>query len=454
MSKIVLKNSMVMCEAGFRRHEVLIDGPYITKIEPQINESGAKEIDCRGMLVFPGLIDAHVHFRDPGMPQKATIYSESRAAALGGVTSFIDMPNTNPATTTIEALNAKKAVASKDSLINYGFYLGGTGNNIEEIKKVNPHEVAGIKLYMGSTTGDLLVDEENKLLQSFEAAPNLVATHCEDNAIINENTKRAREEYGDDNIPFEIHNIIRSRDCCVKSTQLAIAMAEHTKKRLHVMHLSTKEELALMQPYVASKEPLATRLVTGEACIPHLFFNESDYSRLKGFLKCNPAIKNEQDRRALVQGLRSGLISTIGTDHAPHELAVKQGQPYLKTASGIPSVQYSLNVILELFKRGEISLEEGIRAATRNVAERYGIEKRGVIKEGNFADIVVVDLGERMRVFADDIKSLCGWSPFTGTSFATSVVHTIASGVQVVENGQLCAETGNPMALTYNQVAY
>ena len=292
-------------------------------------------------------------------------------------------------------------------------------------------------------------------MQMFAAAPTIVAVHCEDNTIVNANTKRAREMYGE-HVPFNMHPIIRSRECCLKSTQLAIAVAEATKARLHIMHISTKDEVELLTQYAPKNaarttlEEIHDRQISAEVCIPHLFFNESDYPRLQGFLKCNPAVKYEFDRLALVQGLRRGILTTIGTDHAPHELAVKQSNDYLKVASGLPSVQFSLPVIFDLFKRGEISLEEGIKAATCNVAARFGVEKRGSLKEGNFADVVIVDPRERYTVHEDDIISLCHWSPFVGQSFTCRIAHTIASGVQVVRDGQICAQSGQAHALRFN----
>lgn len=447
MSKILLKNATAMCDTGFRQTEILIDGPYIAKIDAHINEAHDKEIDCSGKLVLPGLIDAHVHFRQPGMEQKATIATESAAAALGGVTSFMDMPNTNPPTTTIEALKAKKELAQRDSLVNYGFYLGASENNLDEIARVDPHEVAGIKIYMGSTTGNLLLDDDNALYKMFKAAPTIVATHCEDNGIVNANTKRAKEQYGD-HIPFDMHPIIRSRECCLKSSQLAIEVAKATNARLHIMHLSSQDEVDEVAKYATGD--IHSRQISAEVCIPHLFFNESDYQRLKGFLKCNPSVKYERDRRAVIQGLRKGIITTIGTDHAPHELAVKTSDNYLNVASGLPSVQFSLPVLFELSKRGELSLEEAIKGATINVAERFGVEKRGAIKEGNFADIAILDPKTPYTVHQDDIVSLCKWSPMLNHQFNSKVWCTIASGNVVVEDYKICASAGNAMALRFN----
>ena len=447
MSKIALKNATVMCESGFKRTEVLIEDRLIAKIDPQVNTDGAKVIDCHGMLVLPGLIDAHVHFRQPGMEKKATIKTESAAAALGGVTSFMDMPNTNPPTVSMDALNGKKDIAKKDSYVNYAFYLGASDKNLEEVKRADPHEIAGVKIYMGSTTGGLLLEGESALVKMFKASPTLVATHCEDNTIINANTALAKEMYGD-HIPFNMHPIIRSRDCCIKSSALAIEAAKEAVARLHLAHLSTAEEVEMMREFASG--PLHSRQVTGEVCIPHMFFNEGDYDRLKGFLKCNPSVKYERDRRALLAGLRKGLISTIGTDHAPHELAVKTSENYLNVASGLPSIQYSLSVIFELSKRGEISLEEGVKAATCNVAERFGIEKRGTIKEGYYADLVVFDPGEGFIVEQKDIASLCGWSPMLGQRFKGRVRDTIASGRLVVQDYAIASEPGDAMALRFN----
>lgn len=448
MPQIVLKQATALLENGFRPVDLLIDGPYIAQIAPELTvPDSATVIDCHGKLVIPGLIDAHVHFRQPGMEQKATIASESRAAALGGVTSFMDMPNTFPATTTVAALHDKMALAQRDSVVNYGFYLGASHDNLEEVKRVDPHEIAGIKVYMGSTTGNLLVDDNHELYQVFKHAPTLVATHCEDNAIVNANTKRAKEQYGE-HIPFDLHPIIRNRDCCLKSSQLAVELAQATGARLHIMHVSTRDEVEFLKPLATG--PISTRQISCEVCIPHLFFNDSDYGRLKGFLKCNPAVKYEFDRQSLLKALRAGIITTIGTDHAPHELAVKTSDDYLKVASGLPSVQFSLNVIFELARRKEISLEEGLKAATCNVAARFGVEKRGTLKEGYYADIAVLDPRERYRVTTEDVASLCGWSPMVGQSFSSRVTHTIASGHLVVADGKLVSDAGHALALRFN----
>lgn len=443
MRKLILKDSQVVMPSRIIRADILVEDDKIAKIAPQIEANGADEIDCHELVALPGLIDAHVHFRDPGMPQKATIYSESRAAVLGGVTSFMDMPNTMPPTVDEASLNGKKATAARDSVANYAFYLGATPDNIEEVKKADPKSVAGIKVYMGSTTGNLLLDDESILHKMFKAAPMMVTAHCEDNEIIAAKQKAAQEMYGD-NIPFNMHPVIRNRDCCIKSSKLAIQTALDTGAKLHIMHLSTKEEVEILNYF--AKDPLENRQISGEACIPHLFFSEGDYSRLQGFLKCNPAVKYEFDRKALIKGIKRGIITTVGTDHAPHEILVKSGS-YLKCASGVTSVQYSLLALLDLWKRGELTLEEVVKVSSTNVAKRFNLTDRGTIEEGKKADIVLVNPIKSHTVTASDIKSLCGWSPFINHTFRCSVTHTVVSGVLKVKDGQIVSnEAGQPLS--------
>lgn len=443
MRKLILKDSQVVMPSRIIRADILVEDDKIAKIAPQIEANGADEIDCHELVALPGLIDAHVHFRDPGMPQKATIYSESRAAVLGGVTSFMDMPNTMPPTVDEASLNGKKTTAARDSVANYAFYLGATPDNIEEVKKADPKSVAGIKVYMGSTTGNLLLDDESILHKMFKAAPMMVTAHCEDNEIIAAKQKAAQEMYGD-NIPFNMHPVIRNRDCCVKSSKLAIQTALDTGAKLHIMHLSTKEEVEILNYF--AKDPLENRQISGEACIPHLFFSEGDYSRLQGFLKCNPAVKYEFDRKALIKGIKRGIITTVGTDHAPHEISVKTGS-YLKCASGVTSVQYSLLALLDLWKRGELTLEEVVKVSSTNVAKRFNLTDRGTIEEGKKADIVLVNPIKSHTVTASDIKSLCGWSPFINHTFRCSVTHTVVSGVLKVKDGQIVSnEAGQPLS--------
>ena len=437
MSKLLLKNAVLVTPERIIRNDLLIEDQKISKIDRDITDSQAKVIDCHENIVMPGLIDDHVHFREPGMTQKATIKSESRAAVLGGVTSYLDMPNNNPSTTTMDLLNKKKAIASKDSVANFGFYLGATDDNLEEIKNAPVKEIAGIKVFMGSSTGNLLVEDTQKLVNIFESAKTIISLHCENTATILKNEKIAKATYGDE-VPFSTHPIIRNRDCCIESSKLAIEIAKHTGARIHIMHISTKEEVMMLKDLMFGN--VKTRQISGEACIPHLFFSECDYESKQAFLKCNPAVKTEMDRLAIVQALESGILTTVGTDHAPHEIAAKQGT-YFKCASGLPSVQFSLLALLDLWKRGEITLETIAKVSAQNVASRYRIKDRGFIAEGNFADLAIVNPSVRHKVTKDSIASSCKWSPFENYDFNCSVEHTIVNGNLVVENGVLVDET-------------
>lgn len=446
MSKLLLKNAVIVTPERIIRNDLLIEDRIITKIDRDISCDDARVIDCHEYVVLPGLIDEHVHFRQPGMEQKATIYSESRAALLGGVTSYLDMPNNNPSTCTMELLNAKKALASKDSAANYGFYLGANDDNLDEIRKAPVREIAGIKVFMGSSTGNLLVDRYEKLMPIFESARTIIALHCEDTATILKNEKTAKEHYAD-SVPFFMHPVIRNRDCCIKSTALAIEIAKQSGARIHIMHISTKEEVQMLSELKFGN--VVNRQISGEACIPHLFFSESDYQLKQGFLKCNPAVKTEQDRLSLVQAVENGILTTVGTDHAPHELSVKTG-PYFKCASGMPSVQFSLLALLDLWKRKEITLETIAKVTSQNVADRFHIKNRGRIAEGYYADLAVVDPNRRTSVTKSLIASKCGWSPFEGHSFASSVVHTVVNGSLCVENGVI-TDTGSAMPLEFDR---
>ncbi len=439
MHKLLLKNPLLFTPESIIRKDLLIEGNFIAKIDDSISADGADTVlDCHELLVIPGLIDEHVHFREPGMESKGTIKSESRAAVLGGVTSYLDMPNNNPATCTLQDISDKKQRAKKDSLANFGFYLGANRTNLDEIRNANIREIAGIKVFMGSSTGNMLLEDDNLLYDIFLKAKTLIALHCEDPGIVAANEERIRKQYAD-RAPIFLHPYIRNRDCCLKSTQKAIALALETGARIHIMHISTKEEVELLKKYMFGN--VITRQISGEACVPHLFFNESDYAQKGGLIKCNPAIKFEQDRRALISGLEEHILTTIGTDHAPHELE-KKGSTYFQCASGMPSVQYALQCLLELYKRQERSLETIINAYSTHVAERYHIEKRGRIAEGMYADLAVLDLGGTHLVNKEDIASLCKWSPFTGSVFHSLVKHTIVNGNIVVRDGRIIAQNG------------
>lgn len=442
MHRILLKDATLVGER-ILKGDLLIENDRIAKMGGTITAPADTEIiDCHELIALPGLIDPHVHMREPGSPQKATIRSESRAAVLGGVTSVMEMPNTSPSTTTMERVREKQEIASRDCVCNSAFYLGAAGDNLDDIRSADITQVAGIKVYMGSTTGSLLVDREESLLKTFEAAPCLIMTHCEDTALINARLKDAKERYGDD-IPYSLHGLIRSRDASLKSTRLAVALALETHKQLQVAHISTREEVALLTALATGS--VKERQISGEACLPHLFFSEAEYGRLKGYLKCNPAVKTEADRRAIVSAVRQGVLTTIGTDHAPHEKAVKVG-PYTRTASGLPAVQFLLSALLELWSRRELTLEEIVRATSRNVAERYALKDRGLLKEGYFADIALVNPVKSFTVTEESLASLCRWSPFEGHTFPSAVVHTVVSGRLKVRNGSLCSdEAGQPL---------
>lgn len=446
MSKLLLKNASVVTPDRIIRNDILINGAIIEKIDRDISSSDAQVIECKDRIIIPGLIDEHVHFREPGMTQKANIRSESEAAVLGGVTSFLDMPNNSPSVTTMEMVEAKKAIASKDSAANYGFYLGASDDNLEEIKKADVTKIAGIKVFMGSSTGSLLVEDYNKLCDIFESARTIISLHCEDTATILANEKKAKLTYGDD-VPFSMHPIIRSRDCCIKSASAAIEIALKTGARIHIMHISTKEEVEMLSKYMFGNTK--TRQISGEACIPHIFFSECDYQSHKAFLKCNPAVKAEQDRRAIVKALEDGIITTVATDHAPHELAAKQGS-YFKCASGLPSVQFSLNALLDLWKRKELTLETICKAASSNVAERYRIKGRGRIEEGYYADLAVINPLKNFTVTNEAIASICKWSPFEGHTFSNTVEKTIVNGVLCADNGKIVAKA-EAMALEFDR---
>ncbi len=448
MRKLLLKNADIFCDDRIIQGDLLTEDRFIARVGGSIPADAQTEvINCEGLLVLPGLIDEHVHFRDPGMRQKATIRSESRAALLGGVTSFMDMPNTNPPTVTRKALSDKLGTAALNSAANYAFYMGASGDNLEELKAVDPRLIAGIKIYMGATTGSLLVTDEKQLVQAFSAQNVLIAVHCEDTPLIDKNPRRARADYGDD-IPFDVHPVIRSRDACIKSSQLAVAVALATGARLHILHVSTREEVQMLRAYMFGNAK--TRQISGEAALPHLMFSDCDYQRLGGFLKCNPAVKTELDRRAIVQGLEDGVLTTAGTDHAPHELPAKAGN-YAHCASGCTGVQYLLSALMELARRGELSLESAVRAATANVADRYRIIKRGRIQEGFYADLAIVDPIRPHQVTASDIASKCGWSPFLGHTFPSSVVHTVVNGNLAVKNGALVPGELHGMRLEFDR---
>lgn len=388
-------------------------------------------IDCKGKFLIPGIIDDQVHFREPGLTHKGDIYSESKAAVAGGITSFMEMPNTNPQTATIEELNKKFKIASEKSFANYSFYLGATNDNINELLKVDNKNVCGIKIFMGSSTGNMLVDNVESLNNIFSKCKSLIAVHCEDEPIIQKNIADYRLHFGD-NIPISKHPEIRSREACFKSSAFAVSLAKKYNTRLHILHLSTEEEINLF----SQSTDLENKRITAEVCVHHLWFNDSDYEKYGNKIKWNPAIKKESDRKALLNALKNNLIDVVATDHAPHTIEEKQNS-YLKAPSGGPLVQHSLNVMFELYKKGEISLEQIVEKMCHNPARIFDVKNRGFIRKGYFADLVLVDMNKSYTVNKDNILYKCKWSPFEGTTFNSVVTHTFVNGKLVFENGKI-----------------
>ncbi|MEN8132239.1 MAG: dihydroorotase, partial [Pseudomonadota bacterium] len=381
-----------------------------------------------GKVLLPGMIDDQVHFRDPGLTHKADMRTESRAALAGGITSFMDMPNTRPQTVTLQALEQKYAQAAQKSMANYAFYLGATNDNLDVIRALDPAATCGIKVFMGASTGNMLVDDPEILEQIFIHAPTLIATHCEDTPMISANERRYREKYGDD-VPVRYHPRIRSAEACYKSSSFAVELAREHDTRLHVLHLSTAGELELF-----STEPLDRKRITAEACVHHLYFDEGAYEEKGMLIKCNPAIKTRQDREALIQAVREGRIDVIGTDHAPHTKEEKDNT-YFKAPSGLPLVQHALPALLELFHDDRLSLESIVEKTSHAVARCFGIKGRGYIREGYWADLVLVDLDEAFTVNRQDVLYKCGWSPFEGIRFRSRVDTVLVSGQVAYQQG-------------------
>lgn len=425
--KTLIFGGKVVNEGKVLTASVVVDNDTITDIiEGTDTPRGSYDqiVDATGCFVLPGVIDDHVHFRDPGLTQKADMQTESRAAAFGGVTSYLDMPNTKPQTTTIDALEAKYTDAAKKSHVNYGFFIGATNDNIEEVCSVNPQHVPGIKLFMGSSTGNMLVDKRDVLKQLFANSPLPIMAHCEDTDIINRNMQLAKQKYGDDPA-VEHHPEIRSEEACWESTRLAVELASETGARLHVAHLTTERELQLF-----GSDPK----ITAEAVIAHLFFCDDDYKTLGTRIKCNPAIKTRADRDALRRALSDGRIATVGTDHAPHLLSDKEGG-CANAASGMPMVQFSLVAMLELVDEGVLSIERLVELMAHNPARLFEIAKRGFLRKGYKADIVLVKPQSPWTVDKDCIQSKCGWSPMEGHTFQWQVRTTMCNGHIIYNNG-------------------
>lgn len=430
MEKILIKDAHIVNEGSILRGDVLIHNGVIEEIAESISaKSGDVHIfDAEGQYLLPGAIDDQVHFREPGLTHKANIATESRAAVAGGITSFIEMPNTKPQTTTVEKLEEKFEIASKTSAANYSFMFGGTNDNLDEILKVDKKSVAGLKLFLGSSTGNMLVDDEAVLEKIFKSTDMVISTHCEDEETIRENLAIYKERYGDD-IPMNLHPIIRSEEACYISSSRAIALAKKTGARLHVFHLSTGKETELFDNSI----PLAEKKITAEVCIHHLWFSDADYDEKGSRIKWNPAVKTAQDRDMLFQALLDDKIDVIATDHAPHTIEEKDNV-YTKAPSGGPLVQHALPAMLEFYHQGKISLEKIVEKMCHNPAILFQVEKRGYIRKGYKADLVLVDLNAPWTVNKDNILYKCGWSPFEGTTFKSRITHTFVNGRLAYKN--------------------
>ena len=431
MKGILIKNARVVNEGSVQDLDLLIEGEYIRKIGKQINEfpPNTMIIDAKKRYLIPGLIDDQVHFREPGLTHKADIGSESRAAVAGGITSFIEMPNTVPNATTQELLEDKFKIAEKVSLANYSFMIGGTNDNLEELLKTNGRNVAGIKLFLGSSTGNMLVDDEQVLEKIFSSTDLLIALHCEDETTIKNNLDKQKSIYGDD-IPMELHPVIRSEEACYLSSSKAVELAKRTGARIHVFHLSTAKETHLF----TNKIPLEEKRITSEVCIHHLTFDDRDYEEKGSHIKWNPSVKSSKDRSGLWKALLDDRIDVIATDHAPHTLEEK-AQVYTKAPSGGPLVQHALIAMMEAVKEGRITVEKMVQKMCHNPAILFRIEKRGYIREGYYADLVLVDPDHPQTVSRENLYYKCGWSPFEGRTFHSSVTHTFVNGNLVFREG-------------------
>jgi len=441
MKKILIENAFLVNEHRAANGWVLIDGERIADCGygHYTGERPEQVIDAKEKLLMPGVIDDQVHFREPGLTYKADIHSESVAAVAGGITSFMEMPNTVPQTTTIDLWEQKCELGAAHSVANYAFYLGATNDNMDQIRRIDPKRVPGLKVFMGSSTGNMLVDSADSLAAIFSESPVLIATHCEDEAIIQQNLAYYKKLYGQ-KIDPELHPLIRSAEACYVSTARAVELATKYDADLHVLHLSTGRELGLF-----SHAPLAEKKITNEVCVHHLWFSDRDYRRKGNFIKWNPAIKTEDDRAALLKGIEMGTVDVVATDHAPHTLEEKL-RPYLECPSGGPLVQHSLVAMLELYKRGEVTLSHIVDKMCHAPAVRYRVKDRGFIRPGYFADLVLVDTASRWEVETPNIIYKCGWSPFEGESFTTQITHTFIGGEIVYENGRVNTEfRGKPI---------
>ena len=430
MNRILIKNAKIVNEGTIFEGDVLIENEFIVEIAESISakSSDCKIIDAEGNYLIPGAIDDQVHFREPGLTHKGDIESESRAAVAGGITSYIEQPNTVPNAVTQEILEEKYQIAADKSFANYSFMMGATNDNLAEVLKTNPKNVAGIKIFLGSSTGNMLVDNEEVLEKIFSSTPMLIAVHCEDETTIKNNLEKYKAEYGED-IPVQVHHLIRSEEACYISSSKAVALAKKTGARLHIFHLSTAKEMELF----TNKIPLEQKKITAEVCIHHLWFTNEDYETKGNFIKWNPAVKTENDRKVLWEALLDDRIDVIATDHAPHTLEEKK-QPYLKAPSGGPLVQHAVVAMFEAYLQGKISVEKIVQKMAHNPAILFKIEKRGFVKEGYYADLAIVNSGLPWTVKKENIFAKCGWSPFEDFTFRSRITHTFVNGQLVYHN--------------------
>ncbi len=443
--KKLLKGATIVNEGKSFVGDILITNSRIEKIESTITPTSEMEvINLDGKLILPGCIDDQVHFREPGLTHKGTILSESRAAVAGGITSFMEMPNTVPNALTQTLLEDKYTIAQHNSPANYSFFMGASNDNLEEVLKTNEKNVCGVKIFMGSSTGNMLVDNETTLNNLFSQVPMLIATHCEDEATVKRNTEIYKEKYGE-NIPITAHSLIRSEEACYLSSSMAIELAKKHNTRLHILHISTGKEVGLFD----NKTPLVQKRITAEACVHHLWFSDNDYEAKGNFIKWNPAVKTEQDRDAIWKGVLDNHIDIIATDHAPHTLEEKS-KSYLQAPSGGPLVQHALLAILEKVKQGVLTIEKAVEKMAHAPAECFQLAERGFIREGYYADLVVVDPNESLEVNKSNILYACGWSPFEGTTFANKIVGTYVNGNLVWDGETICSDEKG-MRLLFNR---
>lgn len=429
MNPYLIKNATIVNEGKQEIADVYIKNQRIEKIGKSLTITGAKEINAEGKYLFPGFIDDQVHFREPGLTHKAEIYTEAKAAVAGGITSFMEMPNTVPNALTQELLADKYAIGANRSLANYSFFMGASNNNLEEVLKTDIKNVCGIKVFMGSSTGNMLVDNEKTLEGIFKNAPTLVATHCEDETTIRRNMQLFKEKYGE-NLTPEMHPLIRDEEACYLSSSFAVELAKKYGTRLHILHISTGKETFLFDAIT----PLKDKKITAEACIHHLWFAAEDYKTKGNWIKWNPAVKTESDRDQILKAVLDNHIDVIATDHAPHTIEEKL-QTYSKAPSGGPLVQHAFNALFELYHQGKISLEKIAEKTSHNLAICFKIKDRGFIREGYFADLTLVDLNASYEVSRDNVLSKCGWSPFEGQTFNSKITHTFVSGHLAYTNG-------------------